>query len=252
MLGHENTHMTAQVTSAQTTTVLLSVIIPAFNERRTIEQLLKAVLNVPLDIEAIVVDDGSTDGTAELLRRLDFNAGNRVKILFHDRNRGKGAAIRTGLDAATGEISVIQDADLEYDPDELAKVIAPITLGESQVVYGSRYLVPSADRKFRLFRYGVSFLNVVVRLLYGIRLTDSATCYKAAPTELLRSLDLQCEHFEFCPEMTSKLCRMGETILEVPISYRSRTEKEGKKIRLRDGLEALLTYLRYRNWKPHR
>lgn len=234
----------------QTASVLLSVVVPVYNEHQTIGQVIKAVLDVPLDLEVIVVDDGSSDGTVDVLKGLGPILHNRVRVLFHDQNKGKGAAIKTGLAAAKGELTVIQDADLEYDPDELSTVIAPIVSGESRVVYGSRYLAPSPGRKFRLFRYGVSFLNVIVRLIYGQRLTDSATCYKAAPTDLLRSLDLQCERFEFCPEMTSKLCRLGEVISEVPISYSPRSSEEGKKIRMRDGWEALLTYLRYRNWKP--
>lgn len=226
---------------------LLSVIIPVFNERETIERVIATVLSVPLDLEVIVVDDGSGDGTQQLLSNVNLP---RTRVLFHEQNRGKGSAIRTGLTVALGELTVIQDADLEYDPQELPLVIGPLQTREAEVVYGSRYLEENSGEGFRLFRYGVSFLNVVVRMMYGQKLSDSATCYKAAPTDLLRHLDLQCERFEFCPEVTSKICRMGIDILEVPISYFPRSSDEGKKIRARDGWDAFKTYLKYRSWQP--
>ena len=235
-------------TSVQT--CMLSVLVPVYNERDSILRIIEKVLSVPMNLEVIVVDDGSSDGTREILK--NWRGDPRVEVLFHDHNRGKGAAIRTGLANARGEYVIIQDADLEYDPDDFPMVIGPLCAGDAQVVYGSRYLSPVPGDRFRLFRYGVSVLNLVVRVLYGQRLTDSATCYKAAPTNLLRSLQLECQRFEFCPEMTSKLCRLKIPILEVPISYSPRSKAEGKKIGVRDGWEALVVYWKYRKWNLNR
>lgn len=240
---------TLPIRTSSESSSLVSVIIPVFNERNTIMRIIDTVLQVPLDLEVIVVDDGSSDGTAKLLGELS-GTKSRVTVLFHPKNRGKGAAIRTGIDVARGTFTVIQDADLEYDPNDLVAVVAPLMAGESRVVYGSRYLTKNAKEPFRLFRYGVTFLNAVVRVLYRCRLTDSATCYKAAPTDLLRSLELECNRFEFCPELTSKLCRLGVPITEVPIGYVPRSAKEGKKIRARDGWDAFLTYWKFRKWNP--
>ncbi|MEZ6114143.1 MAG: glycosyltransferase family 2 protein [Pirellulaceae bacterium] len=161
---------------------------------------------------------------------------------------------RTGLTRATGRFVMIQDADLEYNPADYTVVLEPLLRGDAQVVYGSRYMGQrwNCRQNLRLFRHGVSLLNLAVRILYGQRLTDEATCYKAMPTDLLRSLDLQCERFEFCPEVTAKLCRLGIKIHEVPISYRPRGHAAGKKLRWRDGIEALRVLWRYRNWQSHR
>ena len=176
-----------------------------------------------------------------------------VEIYPQSVNSGKGAAIRLGImGKAKGHFVVIQDADLEYDPQDYRKLIEPLEQGTAQVVFGSRYMQrPKAAGAF-LFRAGVQLINWSVRLLYGIRLTDEATCYKAMATSLLKSLDLQCERFEFCPEVTAKLCRLGIGILEVPISYHARPKSEGKKIRLHDGIEALQTLWRWRKWAPPR
>ena len=226
---------------------LLTVIVPAYNEQRTIADLLELVLAVPCDKQVIVVDDCSTDGTAEVLAAW---ADRGVQLVRHARNRGKGAAIRSGLAHARGRFTIIQDADLEYDPSDYLAVIQPLIDGRSQVVYGSRDLSVAGRAERDLFRHGVSLLNLGVRMLYGTRLTDEATCYKALPTSLLVAMELQCERFEFCPEVTAKICRMGLPILEVPITYRPRSSAEGKKIRYRDGLEALHTLWRWRKWKP--
>lgn len=225
----------------------LSVIIPAFNEAATIESLLGRVMAAPYEKQIIVVDDASSDGTLRVLRRCQRRLD--IEVFAHATNRGKGAAIRTGIQAARGRFLVIQDADLEYDPQDYPKLIEPLLDGSAQVVYGSRYLRRPEALGPMMFRTGVRLLNLAVRILYGQRLTDEATCYKTLPTALAQSLDLQCERFEFCPEVTAKLCRMGIPILEVPISYRARSTAEGKKIRLRDGIVALRTLWRWRNWQ---
>jgi dolichol-phosphate mannosyltransferase len=230
---------------------LLTVIVPVFNEAGTVEEMLRRVLAAPYDKQVIVVDDGSTDGTTTLLEKWE----GKVELLRHSRNRGKGAAIRTGLEHVRGRFVIIQDADLEYDPRDYPRLIEPLLRGEAQVVYGSRYLRNlrrGEGKPGRLFRWGVSVLNLCVRLWYGVRLTDEATCYKAVPTSLLRQMDLQCERFEFCPEVTAKICRLGLRILEVPIHYHPRTVEAGKKIRWRDGWDALATLWQWRNWHGRR
>lgn len=229
---------------------LLTVIVPVFNEVRTIDEILRRVLQTPHDKQVIVIDDCSTDGTAEALDRWENQQA--VEVLHHARNRGKGAAIRTGLEHAQSCFTIIQDADLEYDPRDYAKLIDPLLRGRAKVVYGSRYLRADkiVGKPALTFRCGVSLLNLCVRLLYGARLTDEATCYKAFPTEVLRTMELECERFEFCPEVTAKACRLGLTIHEVPISYVVRGRGEGKKIRVRDGLQAMCVLWQWRKWKP--
>jgi len=230
-------------------TPLLTVIVPVYNEAETIDVLLRRVLAAPYAKQVIVVDDGSTDGTAEILET--WRQHPQVELLWHSSNRGKSTAIRTGLEQARGRFTIIQDGDLEYDPQEYPWLIEPLVSGEAQVVYGSRYLRRQGGPRqpWRLFRWGVSVLNVCVRLLYGARLTDEATCYKALSTDLLRAMDLQCRQFEFCPEVTAKACRLGLQIKEVPISYDARSVQAGKKIRVSDGLAALATLWKWRNWK---
>jgi glycosyltransferase involved in cell wall biosynthesis len=224
---------------------LLSVIVPVYNEAATVDQLLERLLRGPYpDKEVIVVDDGSADGTADRLARWATRPG--VLVLRHDGNLGKGAAVRTGLAAASGDITVIQDADMEYDPQDFPTLVEPIRLGQAEVVYGSRYLSPQRPLPWTRFRLAVCLLNWTVRVLYGQRLTDEATCYKALPTRLLRALDLQATRFELCPEITGKVCRLGVPIFEVPISYTPRTTAEGKKIRWRDGVQAAWTLLKWR------
>ena len=223
---------------------LLSVLVPVYNEPATLEILLKRVLGVAVDKEVIVVDDGSTDGTRDVLRELAERLP--IRALFHPVNRGKGAAIRTALARARGDIVIIQDADLEYDPEEYPKLIAPIQRGETNVVYGSRYLVPGNDLPMTHYKLGVLALNLVVNLLYGLRLTDEATCYKVFRADLLKALPLRCERFEFCPEVTARVARRGERILELPIAYHYRTRAQGKKIGWRDAFEAFFTLVRYR------
>ena len=223
----------------------LTVLIPVYNEERTIEALLRRVAEGPYpDKEVIVIDDGSTDATPRLLERWAGVPGFRV--LRHAKNRGKGGAVRTGLAQATGEVTIIQDADLEYDPADYPRLVEPILHGQAEAVYGSRYLAPSRRLPWTRFRLGVVFFNVLVRVLYGRRLTDEATCYKAARTVLWRSLDLRAERFELCPEMTAKLCLRGARLVEVPISYHPRGAVEGKKIGWRDAVQTVWTLLKWR------
>jgi dolichol-phosphate mannosyltransferase len=227
--------------------VKVSVLVPAYNEERTIARCLEAVYsrNPGLDLEVIVVDDGSRDGTAAAARAA-LKPGS--KVLVHETNRGKGAALRTGLAAATGEVVLVQDADLEYDPADYAALLAPFARG-ARVVYGSRIRKSGNARSYFRYYWGGRILSLWTNLLYCSSVTDEPTCYKAFRTDLLKSLDLRCEGFEFCPEATAKVLRRGETIHEVPISYHPRSLEEGKKIRWHDGIVALWTLLRYRCWR---
>jgi len=218
--------------------------VPVYNERATLEALLLRVLAVPVDKEVVVVDDGSRDGTREVLAELATRLP--IRALLHERNRGKGAAIRTALAEARGEIVIIQDADLEYDPEDYPRLIAPIVRGETNVVYGSRYLSHENPLPLTHFKVAVLLLNAMANLLYGTRLTDEATCYKVFRASLLKSLPLDCVRFEFCPEVTARVAKRGERILEIPIRYHYRTREQGKKIGWRDGFEAIWTLLRYR------
>jgi len=219
-------------------------LVPVYNEHATLESLLRRVLAVPVDKEVIVVDDGSRDGTRDVLA--DLAGRLPIRALYHERNRGKGAAIRTALAEAKGEIVIIQDADLEYDPEDYPRLVEPIVRGETNVVYGSRYLSHENPLPFTHFKVAVLLLNGMANLLYGTRLTDEATCYKVFRGPLIRSLPLRCERFEFCPEVTARVAKRGERILEVPIHYHYRTRAQGKKIGWRDGFEAIWTLLRYR------
>ncbi len=222
--------------------VKLSVIIPSYNESATIETLLRRVLAVDLPKEVIVVDDGSTDDTPAIVERFP-----EVKLLRHERNRGKGAAIRTGLAAATGDIAIIQDADLEYDPNDYYRLVAPIAEGRADVVYGNRWH-KGAGVSYRRYLWGGRFLTMVTNLLYNARINDEPTCYKTFRMDVLRRIELECEGFEFCPEVTAKVRRLGYRIHEEPIHYEPRSFEEGKKIRWTDGAKALWVLLKFRVW----
>ncbi|MBI3912254.1 MAG: glycosyltransferase family 2 protein [Armatimonadetes bacterium] len=218
----------------------ISVIIPVYNERETIREALRRVRALDWPKEILVVDDASTDGSAEILAQ---EPG--IRCLCHPRNLGKGMAIRTALEVATGDVVVIQDADLEYDPQDVPRLIALIARGEARAVYGSRFL--NGRPPMRLANYICNrILAATANLLYGAGITDEATCYKAIDMQLLRDLDLRCRRFEFCPEVTAKLGRRGQRILEVPIRYVPRSFDAGKKIRWWDGAQALWTLIRYR------
>ncbi len=226
---------------------LLSILIPIHNEARTLRRIIAAIVAAPLPLpfELICVDDASTDNTATLLAEL-AGADPRIRVVRHEVNRGKGAAIRTAMACARGEIVLVQDADLEYAPEEYPRLLAPILGRETNVVYGSRYVAPGNDLPLTHFKIGVLILNATANLLYGLRLTDEATCYKVFRADLLKSLPLRCERFEFCPEVTARVALRGERIVEVPISYHYRTRAQGKKIGLRDAFEGFFTLLRYR------
>lgn len=224
----------------------LTVIIPLHNEARTLAELVRRVRATGLAHEIVAVDDGSTDASAEHLATLAAAVGTPLRLLRHERRRGKGAAVRTGLAVATGDLVVVQDADLEYDPADYAALLAPFHDPAVAVVYGSRNLRCDNGRSNFAFYWGGRFLSAVANLLYGARLTDIATGYKVVRTPLLRELGLRADGFEFCPEVTARLLRRGVVIHEVPISYRPRTRAEGKKIRARDGLIAFATLVRLR------
>jgi glycosyltransferase involved in cell wall biosynthesis len=221
----------------------LSVVIPCYNERSTIREVVRRVQRLGLHREIIVVDDASDDGTADVLDELAESAD--VRVFRHLENRGKGAALRTAFRAARGEVVLIQDADLEYDPAEYPRLLAPIERGEADVVYGSRYLENSRQDPSWLHRAGNRLLTAGSNWLTGQRLTDMETCYKVFRRELLDDLPLCQNRFGFEPELTAKLARRGVRIHEVPIRYRSRGYEEGKKIGLRDGFNALYCIVRY-------
>lgn len=215
----------------------LSVIVPVYNERSTVAEVVRRARSVdlPLERELVVVDDGSTDGTRDILPAL---RDSKVRVVFHPRNRGKAAAIRTGLAHATGDLVLIQDADLEYDPEDWPRLLAPILAGHARVVYGSRFL--GQRRNMLLWStLGNRFLCRAANVLYGAHLSDMETCYKLFDRRLLDGIELRSDRFGFEPEVTAKLLRAGEPIHEVPVSYRGRTRAQGKKITWRDGLESL-------------
>lgn len=219
----------------------VSVIVPVYNEAEHLDDLLRAVVASPVKKEIIIVDDGSTDGTREKLRALP--GADDLMILFHERNCGKGASIRKALAHARGEYVLIQDSDLEYDPGDYPALLAPLESGEANVVYGVRPDRPERGLRFFL---GAKFLTHLTNLLYGAKIHDEATCYKVFRRSKLAEMKLECRRFEFCPEVTAKLCRMDEKIAEVPISYHPRSALQGKKIRHADGWLAIWTLIRYR------
>ena len=221
----------------------LSVIMPVYNEKDTIQEILRQVRAVNRADEIIVVDDGSTDGTRDLLKCEADQPG--TIVIYHDRNQGKGAAVRTGFDRATGDILLIQDADLEYDPRDYPLLLRPIEEGRVKVVYGSRFLGP---RKAMLFWHmlGNKFLTLLTNLLYNTILSDMETCYKVFRADVIRGIPLRSRRFEFEPEITAKVLKRGHRIFEVPISYYGREYDEGKKISWRDGPKAAWTLIKYR------
>jgi len=222
---------------------LLSVVMPAYNERATIEEIIGRVLAVPLRIELIVVDDGSTDGTRDILQRLA--AAHPFKLVLQPQNAGKGAALQRGFQEVTGDLVVIQDADLEYSPEELPDLISLIREGRADVVYGSRFL--GRHRVFLFTHYaGNRLLTLLTNVLYNTMLTDMETCYKVMRTEVLRSFRLESKGFGIEPELTAKIFKRGYRVYEVPITYDGRGYEDGKKITWRDGVVALWVLLKYR------
>ncbi len=224
----------------------ISVVIPVFNERAFIAEIVRRVQSVRLDgleREVIIVDDCSVDGTRDVLRDLSLPG---VQVLFHERNRGKGAALRTGFDRATGDVVIIQDADLEYNPEEYSTLLKPILDGHADVVYGSRFL--GGPHRVHLFWHmvGNRILTLLSNMMSNMNLTDMETCYKVFRREVLAGMRLRSERFGFEPEFTQKVARAGWRVYEVPISYHGRDYSEGKKIGWRDGVSAIYTIIKYR------
>jgi len=224
----------------------LSVVVPVFNERNTLVEILRRMRAVDLqegiEKEIIVVDDGSDDGTRDVLKQLGDST---VRVVMHDENRGKGAAVRTGLRHATGEYVLVQDADLEYDPEDWPRLLAPVLRGRARVVYGSRF---TGERRNMLFLHwiGNRFLSLTTNVLYNTTLSDMETCYKLVDRTLLEDMTLRADRFDIEPEITAKILKRGVRIYEVPISYAGREFDEGKKITWRDGFAALWTLVKYR------
>lgn len=232
----------------ESTALRLSIVIPCYNERETLKTLLETVgaASPRLQKEIIVVDDCSCDGTREILKQEVEGTELVNKVLYHDVNRGKGAALRTGIAAATGDVVIIQDADLEYDPAEYPKVIGPILENKADVVYGSRFVGAEPHRVVYFWhRLGNMFLTLLSNMFTNLNLTDMETCYKAFRRELIQSIDLKEDRFGFEPEVTAKIARLDCRIYEVGIAYYGRTYAEGKKIGWRDGFRAIYCILRY-------
>lgn len=226
----------------------LSVLIPVYNERATVDELLAAVLDATLpdgvDLDVVVVDDGSSDGSGEHLAEV-IPAMERVRLFRHQENRGKGAAIRTALGEARGEIAVIQDADLEYSPNDYPRLLGPILDNRADVVYGSRFLASETRKLFYWHAVGNKLLTMLSNIVSNLNLTDMETCYKTFRTGLLDGVPLRSRSFTLDPELTIKFAQLGARIYEVPISYHGRTYAEGKKIGAVDGLKAIGAILRY-------
>ena len=223
---------------------LLSVIVPVYNERTTVAEIVRRIraVDIPLAVEIVVVDDASSDGTDKVLSAI---ADSTVRVLRHPVNRGKGAAIRTGLEVARGDLVLIQDADLEYDPEDWPKLLDPILRGKARVVYGSRF---TGERKnmLPLHWIGNRFLSLTTNILYSSTLSDMETCYKLFDRRVLEGITIESDRFDFEPEITAKVLRRGHRIYEVPISYAGRETAEGKKITWRDGFAALRALVKFR------
>ncbi len=239
----------------------LSLIIPVYNERATLRELVRRVVDVELDKELILVDDGSTDGSRELLAELEQRGieawlppggpprgRNDVQVIYQPRNRGKGAALREGFRAATGDLVVVQDADLEYDPRDLPRLVQPIVDGDADVVYGSRFI--GTPRRALYFWHGVvnKGLTLLSNMVTDLNLTDMETCYKVFPRAIIQSIELEEDRFGIEPELTAKLARRRLRVYEVPIGYRGRTYEEGKKIGWKDGVRAIWCIGKYGLW----
>jgi glycosyltransferase involved in cell wall biosynthesis len=229
--------------------LVLSVVLPVYNELATIREIIQRVRNVDMPKQIVMVDDCSTDGTRDVLKNEYDGKYPDIVVIYHEKNQGKGAAIRTAIGACTGDLVIIQDADLEYDPDQYHDLVEPVLKQGAEIVYGSRFM-NNRPKDMALPNRVVNWLLArMVRVLYGSPMTDEATCYKLFKREVLTSIPLTCQRFEFCPEVTAKALRRGHKIVEVPIKYEPRSHADGKKIRWTDGVDAIYTLLRYRFWK---
>ena len=221
----------------------LSVIMPVFNEHKTIREIIARVMAVPLDIELVIVDDASTDGTRDILK--EYEGKPNIQVYYHEKNKGKAGAIKTGIPHTTGDIISIQDGDLETNPNDFIILTEPIRKGEASVVYGSRYLNQDKSLYFA-YKFGAQFLSLVVNVLYNQRITDEATCYKVFRADILKKIPLEYDRFEFCPEVTAKVSKLGYKIKELPMNYYPRSFEEGKKMNWRDGVIALWVLVKFR------
>lgn len=224
---------------------LISVIIPVYNEKNTILKIIEKVKAVPVSKEILIVDDFSKDGTREILKNIHDK---EIKVFFHEKNYGKGHALRTAIKEVSGKITIVQDADLEYDPQDYLSLIKPIMNKETKVVYGTRF--PKNKKKPSIFKNRFFLANRILTLasniLYNANITDEPTCYKVFDSSVLKDINLKCEKFEFCPEVTAKVRKKGYKIIEVPINYLPRSIEQGKKIRLKDGFQAIWVLVKYR------
>jgi glycosyltransferase involved in cell wall biosynthesis len=224
----------------------LSILIPVYNERATIEEIIRRVRLVNLDNEKeiIIIDDGSTDGTRDILEKMVKEDASLI-VLFHEKNRGKGAAIKTGVAQITGDFTVIQDADLEYDPEDYHRLIAPVQKDKAVVVYGSRF---TGEHRNMFFWHllGNRFLSLMTNILYNTTISDMETCYKLFQSDIIKSINIKSNRFDFEPEITAKILKKGVRIYEVPVSYAGREFSEGKKITWKDGFAACWALIRYR------
>lgn len=224
----------------------ISIIIPVYNEINTLEKIIEKVENADfcnLEKEIILIDDGSTDGTLDILKKLE----DKYNVIYHEKNQGKGAAVYTGFQNATGDITVIQDADLEYDPCDYKDLIKLIINGKADVVYGSRLSGAKPSRSFMFTHLlGNKLLTLATNILYGSTLTDMETCYKAFKTDIIKDIEVKSKRFDFEPEITAKVLKRGARLYELPISYYGRDYSEGKKITYKDGIHALWALLKYR------
>lgn len=228
---------------------MLSVLMPVYNERHTVEESIRRVRAVPMEIELVVIDDGSTDGTGEVLGRLAAD-GLIDQLITHENNEGKGTAVRRGIEAATGTVLVVQDADLEYDPAELPRLLEPIESGRADAVLGSRFMGSPRRVLYFWHRVGNGVLTLVSNMFTDLNLTDMETCYKMMRADLAKSLPLQTRRFGIEPEIVARLAQSAARIYEVPISYHGRTYEEGKKITWRDGVAAFWHIVRCNVSRP--
>jgi glycosyltransferase involved in cell wall biosynthesis len=222
--------------------MLLSIIIPAFNEADFLPEVIRRVVEAPYDKDIIIIDDGSSDGTREYLKGLALEG---IKVMVHEKNMGKGAAIRTGIAVATGDVVIVQDADLEYDPRDYPILLEPIIQGKADVVYGSRFLGGPHRVLFFWHSVGNSFITLISNMFTDLNLTDMETGYKAFRKKVFEAITIESNRFGFEPEITAKVAKKGFRIYEVPISYSGRSYQEGKKITWKDGVMALFTVLKY-------